>query len=55
MTIAPDGSIYVTNSLAPQILKLAPGSKEFEVWLQDEQFMPPKDGPGLDGLSLIHI
>lgn len=42
MTTAPDGSIYVTNSLAPQILKLAPGRTEFEVWLQDEQFTPPK-------------
>jgi sugar lactone lactonase YvrE len=33
MTIAADGSIYVTNSRAPQILRLKP-DRELEVWLR---------------------
>jgi hypothetical protein len=36
MTIAPDGSMYVTNSRAPQILRLKPEGKELEVWLEDK-------------------
>ncbi|MGA7655681.1 MAG: hypothetical protein WCA96_02720, partial [Methylocella sp.] len=49
MTIAADGSVYVTESLAPRILRFRPGEKELEVWLADEQFEPPKDGgAGLD-------
>ena len=51
MAIGPDGSLFVTNSLAPQILRLKPGSKELEVWLEDSQFAPPKDGAGLDGIA----
>jgi sugar lactone lactonase YvrE len=51
MAIGPDGSLFVTNSLAPQILRLKPGSKELEVWLEDPQFTPPKDQPGVDGLA----
>jgi sugar lactone lactonase YvrE len=52
MTIAADGSIYVTNSRAPQILRLKPDRKELEVWLEDKQFDPPKDGAGLDGIAI---
>jgi len=52
MTIAADGSIYVTNSRAPQILRLKPEGKELEVWLEDKQFDPPKDGAGLDGIAI---
>lgn len=51
MAIGPDGSLFVTNSLAPQILRLKPGSKELEVWLENPQFEPPKDQPGVDGLA----
>jgi hypothetical protein len=31
----------VTNSLAPQILKLKPGSSELEVWLESPAFEQP--------------
>ena len=34
MVVGPDGSLFVTNSLAPQILKLKPGSNQLEVWLE---------------------
>jgi streptogramin lyase len=50
MTVAEDGSVYVTNSLTPQILKLNPGAKDLEVFVEDKQFQPPK-GAGLDGIA----
>lgn len=50
MAIAPDGSVLVTNSLAPEILRLKPGAKELEVWLNDPLFAPPRSGVGLDGI-----
>lgn len=51
MTIAEDGTLYVTNSLTPQILQLKPGAKAFEVWIEDKRFQPPK-GAGLDGIAI---
>jgi hypothetical protein len=52
MAIAADGSIYVTNSRAPEILRLKPEQDELEVFLEDKQFEPPKDGVGLDGIAI---
>ncbi len=40
MTVASDGTLYVTNSLTPQILQLKPGSKTLDVWVEDQQFQP---------------
>src|SRR6266853_2701418 len=37
MTVASDGTVYVTNSLAPQILQLKPGGKFLEVWVENKQ------------------
>ena len=51
ITIGPDGAAYVTNTLAPQILRLAPGAKEFEVWFTDPSLQPTGGGAGLDGLA----
>jgi sugar lactone lactonase YvrE len=51
MALGPDGSIYVTNSFAPEILRLRPGNATLEVWLTDPLFTPPKDGAGLDGIA----
>ncbi len=42
----PDGSVYVTNTVAPQILKLKHGAKELEVWLADDVLKG-----GLDGIA----
>ena len=42
MTVGEDGAVYVTNSLTPQILKLNPGAKELEVFVEDKQFQPPR-------------
>jgi len=51
MTVASDGTVYVTNSLTPQILQLKPGRKALEVWLEDRPFQPPR-GAGLDGIAI---
>jgi streptogramin lyase len=50
MTVTDDGTVYVTNSLTPQILKLKPGAKELEVFVEDKRFQPAK-GAGLDGIA----
>jgi sugar lactone lactonase YvrE len=52
MVVGADGSLFVTNSLAPQILKLKPGSNQLEVWLESQAFeQPPQGAPGLDGIA----
>lgn len=50
MAIGPDGALYVSNTLAPQILRLKPDAKELEVW-SDDPALAPKGGPGLDGIA----
>jgi sugar lactone lactonase YvrE len=50
ITIGPDEAAYVTNTAAPQILRLAPGSRQLEIWFTDPSLQPEKGG-GLDGLS----
>jgi hypothetical protein len=46
------GSIYVTDSANPTILKLAPGATSFEVFARDPAFSPPQsDSAGLDGIA----
>ena len=52
LAVGADGSVYVTNSLAPQILRLKPNSATFEVWAQDAQFTAPAGGAGLDGIAI---
>jgi sugar lactone lactonase YvrE len=52
MVIGADGSLFVTNSLAPQILRLKPGSTQLEVWLESSDFeQPPQGAPALDGIA----
>jgi sugar lactone lactonase YvrE len=50
ITIGPDKATYVTNTAAPQILRLAPGARQLEVWFTDPSLQPDKGG-GLDGLA----
>lgn len=52
LAIDADGAVYVTNSVAPQILRLKPGGDKFEVWAEDAQFTPPDKGAGLDGIAI---
>jgi sugar lactone lactonase YvrE len=49
--IAPDGTLYVTNSLKPQILRLKPGATQLEEWVESTTFDQPKEGAGLDGIA----
>jgi sugar lactone lactonase YvrE len=51
IAVGPDKSVYVTNTLAPEILVLRPGSKALQVWAKDPRFEPPEKGGGLDGLA----
>lgn len=51
IAIGPDGSLFVTNSLAPQLLPLRSSSNQLEVWLEDQQFVAPSQGGGLDGIA----
>lgn len=54
ITVGPDRATYVTNTMAPQILRLPSGGKEFEVWSSDTMLAPPGGGgAGLDGLSFL--
>jgi hypothetical protein len=46
------GSVYVTDSANPTILKLSLGAAKFDVFAQDSAFSPPQSGAaGLDGIA----
>jgi len=51
VTVDGKGSVYVTDSANPVILKLSPGATTFEVFAQDSAFSPPQGGIGLDGIA----
>jgi len=52
LVVGPDGSLFVTNSLAPEILRLKRGDNQVEVWVQSPDFeQPPGGAPGLDGIA----
>jgi hypothetical protein len=51
ITVDSKGSVYVTDSANPTILKLSPGATTFEVFAQDPAFSPPRGGFGLDGVA----
>ncbi|HEV2986137.1 MAG TPA: hypothetical protein VGX46_17185 [Vicinamibacterales bacterium] len=51
ITVDGKGSVYVTDSARPTILKLFPGATTFEVFAQDPAFSPPQGGFGLDGIA----
>ena len=50
MAIAADGTLYLTNTLAPQILELKPGATALDVWAEDPA-LAPAGGAGLDGIA----
>lgn len=53
MAIGADGSVFVTNSAKPQILRWKPGAKELEVFVESATFNQPtaKGSAGLDGIA----
>jgi hypothetical protein len=51
MVVGADGALYVTNTVAPQILRLAPRGKALQVWFSDPRLQPANSAPGLDGIA----
>src|SRR5712671_1650796 len=51
ITVDATGSVYITDSANPTILKLSPGATAFEVFARDSAFSPPQGGFGLDGIA----
>jgi sugar lactone lactonase YvrE len=51
ITVDAQGSVYITDSAHPTILKLSPHATTFEVFAQDSAFAPPQGGAGLDGIA----
>ncbi len=51
ITVDAKGSVYITDSANPVILKLSPGATTFEVFAEDSAFSPPQGGIGLDGIA----
>src|SRR4029077_6770321 len=52
IAVDANGSIYVTDSANPTILKLSPGATTFGVFAQDSTFSAPQSGgAGLDGIA----
>jgi len=52
ITVDGKGSVYVTDSANPTILKLSAGATTFDVFAQDSAFSPAQSGgAGLDGIA----
>lgn len=51
IVVGPDHALYVTNTLAPQVLRLKQGATKLEVWASDPMLATPAGVPGLDGLA----
>jgi hypothetical protein len=51
ITVDAKGSVYITDSANPTIVKLSPGAATFEVFARDSAFSPPQGGIGLDGIA----
>jgi sugar lactone lactonase YvrE len=52
ITVAGDGTAYITDSFAPFIYSLKPGGTSLEVWATDPLLAPAKDGVGIDGIAI---
>jgi sugar lactone lactonase YvrE len=50
-----DGSVYVTNTAAPQILRLAPGGTKLAIWLTDKSLAGGLDGIAFDVNGNLYV
>lgn len=50
IAIAPDGRVYVADTLASRVLRLTPDGTALEVWASDPQLTPEPNSGGADGL-----
>ncbi|RDD82976.1 hypothetical protein DVJ77_05165 [Dyella tabacisoli] len=46
------GNLYVTDSLNPRVLRLAPDDKALHIWKQDPAFNAGKEGYNLNGIAI---
>ena len=51
IAVAPDGTAYVTDTMAGHILRLKPGASTLEVWAHDPRW--DVKGPQLDGIAVL--
>jgi streptogramin lyase len=52
ITVDGKGSVYVTDSANPTVLRLSPRATAFEAFVSSQQFLPPPGGgAGLDGIA----
>ena len=51
IAVAADGSVFVTDTGAPQVLRWRPGRAALEIWATDPILNSPKGG-GLDGIAI---
>jgi sugar lactone lactonase YvrE len=51
IVVAFDGTVYVTDSFGGHILRLKPGSRDFEIWAHDARW--DVKGPQLDGIAIL--
>jgi sugar lactone lactonase YvrE len=52
IAVDASGAVYVTDSAAPNVLRLPAGASTFEVFASNPQFRPPQAGSaGLDGIA----
>jgi sugar lactone lactonase YvrE len=47
MAIAPDGTVYATESFANRVHRLKPGASALDLWVTDQRF------GGIDGIALL--
>lgn len=53
--LGDDGTLYVTNTRGPQIFRLAPDAKAFEVFVEDERLKGGLDGIAFDESGALYV
>jgi sugar lactone lactonase YvrE len=51
IAVAPDGTVYVTDSFSGHILRMKPGTTALETWAHDARW--DVAGPHLDGIAVL--
>lgn len=51
IAIGPDGGVYATNTMAPEILRLSDDRQTLDIWATSPDLPQPDEGPGLDGIA----
>lgn len=51
MAVGKDGSLYVTDTGQPRILRWRPGAQALEIWLEDPALGAAPTGGGIDGIA----